>query len=243
MSVEPPGEDEVHLWWAWAGAAQDHEARLLRLLDDDERRRAERFRVADAHARFIAARALTRLLVGQYTGAPPEEVAFAYGDRGKPRLARPQPTPALHLNLAHSGDTAVAAFAPAPLGVDVEALRPVPGVDRLARRYFADRERRWLATLPAAEREAGFLTVWTCKEAWLKATGVGVAVALREVEVDPVRPCLARLPGDDADRWTLLASRLPEPAVCTVAVRGTGWRLHVQELLWGAALERTDSPQ
>jgi len=106
MSPWPLGAHEVHLWSASVVASEHHQARLLGLLSDHERRRSERFQVAEARRRFIAVHAMARLLVGRYTDTPPESVTFALGVRGKPQLVDPLPTPALHLNLAHSADTA-----------------------------------------------------------------------------------------------------------------------------------------
>jgi 4'-phosphopantetheinyl transferase len=76
--------------------------------------------------------------------------------------------------------------------------------------------------------------LWTCKEAYLKAVGIGVGMPLREVSADPDSPRLRAISGDDeaAARWTLLRVDLPEPAVCTVAVRGSGWQLEVREYRW-----------
>jgi 4'-phosphopantetheinyl transferase len=238
MSPWPLGAHEVHLWSTTVDAAQHHQPGLVRLLTDDERRRSQRFRVAEARHRFIAAHAMARLLVGRYTDTPPDRVAFAAGVRGKPQLVNPRTVPDLHLNLAHSGDTAVVGLARAAVGVDVEVLRPIPNANRLAQRFFSEDERRWLSGLPPAEREAGFLTVWTCKEAYLKAVGAGIAMPLREVEVDPDGPRLVRLAGDphEAARWTILCCRVAERALAAIAVRGLDWRLEVHEVEWPRVL-------
>lgn len=225
---------EVQLWWAsCAAAARDLSAQVV-LLDLDERQRADRIRVDAARHRFVAARALARHALGHFLESSPKEIRFSYGARGKPLLAHPLPDRPLHFNLAHSGDTAVVAVAREELGVDVEALRPVPNADRLARRYCSADEQRWLADRPQVERGPAFLRLWTCKEAYLKAVGIGVGMPLREVSADPGSSRLRAISGDDeaAARWTLLRVDLPEPAVCTVAVRGSGWQLKLREYRW-----------
>jgi 4'-phosphopantetheinyl transferase len=234
MDAREPGVDEVHLWWASCGAATHADPRLYGLLDATERARANRFRVGSARRRYLAARALTRLVLGRHTGVAPAALAFASGSRGKPRIENPLSGPRVCFNVAHSGDTVVVAVAGRELGVDVETVREVPSLERLAARYCSAAERDRLNRLPKNRRAAAFLKVWTGKEAYLKAIGSGVAMPLRsvEVELEPLR--LARLNNDPhaAAEWTLLGADLPGPAVCTVAIRVSHPRLHVQEFSW-----------
>jgi 4'-phosphopantetheinyl transferase len=238
MKSQPVGDGEVHLWWASCDKARQQLPSLIDLLDGEERLRADRFRVSAARERFVAARAMTRLLLGRYAETPASAITLNHGARGKPRLSHPAPASPLQFNLSHSGDIAVVGLATTELGVDVEALRPVPNADRLARRFCSRFEQEWLAAQPQQELESAFLTLWTCKESYLKAVGVGIAMPLREVEVqlDPLR--LLRISGDprEAAGWTLLRADLPEPAVSTVAVRGKGWRLVVREFDWAAGV-------
>ena len=104
----------------------------------------------------------------------------------------------------------------------------------LASRFCSDFERGQLNELPERDREAAFLTLWTCKEAYLKAVGSGIAMPLRDIEVDfhPLR--FVRINNDPhaAADWTLLHATLPEPAACTVAIRGPSRRLYVREFAW-----------
>lgn len=63
------------------------------------------------------------------------------------------------------------------VGVDVEALRFHPYLDRLARRSMTDAEHQaWLTT---ADRNLAFTQHWTEVEAYLKATGEGISAGLR----------------------------------------------------------------
>jgi len=223
----------VELWWGSAAAARPRIPELLPLLDADERRRAERFRVDGGRQRFIAAHAMLRCLLGGRVGIPPQRIELVTGPRGKPALAAGGAA-SPHFNLAHSGELAVVAMASRELGVDVEILRPFPRAGRFAARFFASSEQQWLQAKPEAERGHAALTLWTFKEAYLKAVGSGIAMPLASIEVDPDRPALLRVsgvapaPGD----WTLLGARLPGPAVVAVAIRGSGWRIAVHDFDW-----------
>jgi 4'-phosphopantetheinyl transferase len=235
MSDPAPAPRIVELCWGSVASALPQLAELHRLLDADERRRAERFGPEAARQRFVAAHAMLRHLLAARTGAPPQRLRFAAGPHGKPALID-APAAAPRFNLAHSGNLAVVALAGDELGTDVEALRPFPRAERFAARFFAPSEQRWLLAKPEAGRGHAALELWTFKEAYLKAVGSGIAMTLAGVEVDPERPalrCVAGVPVA-AGEWTLLSARLPGPGVAAVAVRGSGWRLEVREVDWRA---------
>lgn len=207
----------------------------MSLLDDEERRRAERLRIEAVRQRFVAARALTRLLLARYCGVSPSALDFTNGARGKPRLELSTERSTLHYNTAHSGGTVAVAVASSELGVDVESLRPVPNLDRLVARVCSEFEREQLYGLPAPDRETAFLALWTCKEAYLKAVGSGIAMPLKQVEVALDPPRLVRISNDPhaASQWTLLRAGESGPTVCTIAIRGAGWRLVGRRFEWG----------
>lgn len=219
--------DEVHLWWA---NCEEMPGDLESVLPDEDQQRAKRLRVPAARRRFLAARSVTRILLGRYLGVEPAAVRIRTGARGKPRVEAASGHPGLHFNAAHSGATVAVALASSELGVDVESLRRVPKLDRLASRFCSEFERKQLFSLTETDRAAAFLTLWTSKEAYLKAVGSGIAMPLKLVEVALGPPRLVRVAGDPhaAAEWTLLHSMLPEPATCTAAIRGGSRRLLVR---------------
>ncbi len=178
---------------------------------------------------------MVRTLLARRLGVGPEALRFVDGARGKPTLSHPSVHPEPRFNLSHSGDVAVVALADSEVGVDVEAQREVPNLEPLARRFFSDAEREFLTSVSGTARETRFLGMWTAKEAYLKAVGSGVAMPLKQLEIDPEGPAIMRIAGDPhaAAEWSLLSVTLPGPAVCTAAVRGRGWRLVVRRFDWG----------
>jgi 4'-phosphopantetheinyl transferase len=209
---------EVHVWCTSLAVDDDELARALSLLDEREQERAERLRVPAVRRRFVAARAALRSVLGESIGLEPSAIRFAYGGHGKPRLADGGP----HFNASDSGDWAVVALANAELGVDVEAVRELRDAGRLARRICTGRELEHLERMPEHERDAALLRLWTCKEAGLKAVGLGLPGGLRNVEVEmdgagPVR--LRRLCGE-TDGWTLQSVDLGPGLECSIVVRG-----------------------
>ena len=125
----------------------------------------------------LLARGGLRVLLGAYLQCSPAAVRLQAQRGGKPSLAACAGGNGrdIRFNLAHSGAVALAAIAPAAdVGVDVEALRPVPRGLQIARRRFPAGECERLAGLAGAERDRGFLRLWCRHEALAKATGLGV---------------------------------------------------------------------
>lgn len=158
--------------------------RSLPLLSDPERERAHGFRSArDRHA-YVLAHFLLRRCLETATGR--RDLAFVAGPYGKPELAPAGEGPPIGFNISHTeGLAACALSAHHEVGIDVEASgRCVRGALLLARHHFTRREAEALAALPAADQATSFLTTWTMKEAVVKATGMGLALALDSFTAD-----------------------------------------------------------
>jgi len=156
-------------------------------LTPGELARAGRLRNPDDRARFVAARGLLRQLLGSYLSCPPSEVPLEYGEQGKPVLPAPEP---LHFNLSHAGTTALLAVArQARVGVDVERVRPLAHVDRVARRVLTPEELAVWTALPPDRRLEDFFERWVRLEALAKMIGCGVwrLLADRPQGVPPAR--------------------------------------------------------
>jgi len=204
------GEREAHVWRFPLDLPASALAGWERSLSDDERRRADRFRTPALRRRFVAGRGGLRAVLSAYLGCPPERVGFVYGRHGKPALA-PGLTPGpFEFNLSHSGELALCAVSSVGVvGVDIEAVRPMEANGQnLVGRFFSPRERDDFFSLPEPERLAAFFRGWTRKEAFLKATGTGLATVLDsfDVPLDPAAPPAVLRVADDpgaSARWSL----------------------------------------
>jgi 4'-phosphopantetheinyl transferase len=151
------------------------------LLSADELERARRFHFQRDRRRYEVGRGALRMLIGQYLGQAPQEIAFNYGPNGKPsvdtRVVAPEGegSAALNFNVAHSEGRALFAFSRGcDVGVDVEFMRDVPEWERLADSWFSPRDVARLAGTRPELRRAEFFRLWTRTEALLKATGAGL---------------------------------------------------------------------
>jgi len=173
---------------------------------------------------------LLDLLAG-YLGVAAGAVRLAAGEHGRPRLADAADA-ALDFNWSHCADHAAVAVARrlAP-GIDIERRDERGNALRLAQRYFHPAETAALAGLPAAERSAVFLELWTAKEAVLKATGRGISFGLHRLHVTSgLPPRLLSLDGDDVAAWQLQRLRVDDLHVAALAWRGGRRTIRVREL-------------
>lgn len=192
----------VDVWWA-APVEPVTAPGLVALLDAHERERLGRFRRPADAARYLAAHALTRLVLGV---APAADVF----DRTC-RCGQPHGKPTLHggpaFSFTHAGDVVgVAVSMLGPVGLDVEQPRPMADLAAVARHIGAP-----------AEPE-GFFRAWTRKEALLKATGEGLSSPMDAIVLDD-DGVVAWAGGPAAPVWLLDLSPAPDhPA----AVAGLG---------------------
>jgi 4'-phosphopantetheinyl transferase len=174
----------VQVWAAWLDVAPESALRFWSTLSAQERERAARFIAKRERTRFVAARGRLRLILGSALGVKPQSVEFVYSAKGKPSLGGAFARCGLEFNLAHSAGLAVFALAQRHvLGVDVEQVRPVPELVNLVRRYFSSSECAEVNRLRGEQQVRAFFRIWTRKEAWLKATGEGLAGLAPGLEV------------------------------------------------------------
>ena len=210
-SLAPPAlelaADEVHVWRVSLEVEPSQLGRLRQLLDDQERDRGDRFRLAPVRRRFIVCRARLRQLLSSYQRVAPRELEFTYAELGKPELVGRRPAEPLYFNVSHSHELAlIAVTRSGELGVDIERVRPLRDMRGLAQRFFAASEYQGLERLGPEAREAAFFRLWTRKEALLKATGKGLSFPLRDVVVS-LEPgeaaCVLRFGTEPAAGWSL----------------------------------------
>ena len=172
----------IHLWRSPLSMPRDWFAQHEFMLSSDEQERAQRFKFDHHRLRFTAARCRLRQLLAAYLAIAPEQVQFCYGSHGKPTLVPvlQSQQSALSFNLTHTDDLALYAFTlGCAIGVDIERIRPMPEGVQIAQRFFTPSESEAIAHCTSGkndsvERDDAFFTLWTLKEAYLKAKGEGL---------------------------------------------------------------------
>lgn len=224
-----PGE--VHVWRASLEQPSERVHELVQTLSYDEMGRAERFRFRRDRRRFIVGRGVLRAILGWYLHIDPHQVRFRYGERGKPYLVDESGSATLRFNLAHSHEMALYAFTHGrEIGIDLEYTRPLSDADEIAARFFSVRENAVFRSAPKSQELEVFYNCWTRKEAYLKATGEGLARPLNQFDVSlaPGEPAgLLHVEGDleEATRWSIQALTPGPGYVAAVAAEGRDWCL------------------
>ena len=130
-------------------------------------------------ARGLTARSQARDLLAQAAAAewglfPLPDIARHPG--GKPYLPD---HPSLHFNLSHSGGLALCALDAAPVGVDIQVVKPLRPA--LPRRVCSPEELAWLEAQP--DLWSSFALLWSLKESRVKESGQGLTVSIPSIRV------------------------------------------------------------
>lgn len=215
---------EVHATWLDVHA---QEASLLKaILDENELAQANGLVFAQDRMRFMVRRARLRQLLGQRIGVRPDKVTLLTGPHGKPALAPRHAGNLLQFNVSHSGPLAVYALAWGNgVGVDVEALQLFDDSNSLVEQFFSTQEKKAFKEIAAHDRAEAFFNAWTRKEAFVKALGQGLNLALDSFDVafaPAEAPRVMRIDNQpDAHCEWVVSSFAPAPGYVAAVVHHT----------------------
>lgn len=179
---------------------------------------------------FIVSRSIARQLLADQCGCSPGEISFGIAVQGKPYLEYPQTS--LAFNLSHSGwFCALATGCVASIGVDIEAIRP-KAMD-VADTVFTRREAAHFAVMQPVEQQRAFFRAWVAKEAYLKATGEGLAGGLNSLELHlgagpDVRPIAIKGSATALNQWQFSGFDVNDDIVGTVAMETDGAAVNIE---------------
>jgi 4'-phosphopantetheinyl transferase len=168
-------------------------------------------------ARYAASRAWLRVLLGRYLDADPGRLLFERDSSGRPALAG-EHVGLLYFSLSRSAGRCLVAVSRSPVGADIELVRGRAGLADLVIGRFGASEARCIADGCAGSPLRGFYRHWTAKEAYLKATGRGLAGLGGTELICDKRPAIRA--GGQAANWTV--SLLDAAPDCAGAIAGRG---------------------
>ncbi|MDP3517200.1 MAG: 4'-phosphopantetheinyl transferase superfamily protein [Pseudohongiella sp.] len=171
----------VDLWWIPVPdiPVQAFYACYGDILSKDEQQRFTTQRLRKGQLQFLLTRiALRHLLSAYHVDTHPSQWRFSKSATGRPSVDRSQSH--LEFNLTHTGNLLLIAFtAQGEPGVDAEVSGRSVDAAQVAQRFFSASEFRDISDADAEYQTELFLRYWTLKEAAVKATGQGLARALR----------------------------------------------------------------
>ncbi|MGD0631819.1 MAG: 4'-phosphopantetheinyl transferase superfamily protein [Terracidiphilus sp.] len=171
---------KLNLWCAYPDDLLDEDAAqaCAQLLSDDEKARWRKFKFEKHRREYLATHALARIALSHHGGAPPETWRFQFNGYGKPSA---DPGCGLRFNLSNSLGLVVCLIGEgAEVGVDVESRLRAGTIAEVGPRMFSALELAQLASLHQDERPERALRLWTLKEAYIKARGLGLALPLNK---------------------------------------------------------------
>jgi 4'-phosphopantetheinyl transferase len=177
----------------------------LALLSPAEHARVRGYSVPRPACEFALTRTALRRILGARVGLAPAQVTLATAANGKPFMPE---APRCFFNVSHAGGlAAIAVHDSADVGIDVEHRSSFMDPAALLDEVCAPLERAWLRDrADAASLVDRLATLWTGKEAVLKAVGTGLATPL--VDVD-----LSASAARGSGRVVLPAEVAPEPGL------------------------------
>ncbi len=221
------------------------------LLSSEERARHERFRVERDRREFAVAHALLRTTLSQFGGLPPDAWRFDSGPHGKPVLAHGVSRTPLAFNLSHArglvacvvvpgapgarGSDVAAATREVAVGLDVECVTRSTDWRGIASRYFSRAEIGQIDRVTEDAQATRFFELWTLKEAFAKALGLGLSQALDATtfELERTGAIACTLPPEVAPAAWYFALYTPTPThrLAVAVSDGTARR-------WGISVQR-----
>jgi 4'-phosphopantetheinyl transferase len=186
------------------------------LLDAFERERAANFAHEEHRRSFIAAHTIKRLALSAIHPIPPQSWQFRTSEYGKP-IAKSDAQ--LFFNISHCKNAVCCAVSRlVDVGVDVELIRqPVPY--EILPKLLSTPERRWFNSLQDPEKARGLISLWTLKEALVKATGRGISQDLTGISFsfEPITVTLQGTSSEDPSHWCFYQSSIGNDKVLSTA--------------------------
>lgn len=132
--------------------------------------------------RTIIGETLARVLISRITKIAWRAIIINKSELGKPYVSKTN----IEFNVSHSGNWIVCGVALKKIGVDIERIEPIDF--NIVKHYFTEKEEADLYNLQPESRKAYFYELWTLKESYLKAQGIGLNIALNSFSVRAKHP-------------------------------------------------------
>jgi len=181
------------------------------VLSVDEQRRVDSYHHEHDRSRFIISRIALRMLLAKQIGIKAADITFDEGESKKPYVSNAISTPVCY-NVSHSGDLIVIAIASTPVGIDIEHIKQGFDIAGIVTSCFSVVEQKYVAQSGILS----FYTLWTRKEALLKATGNGIDDEMVNIPcLDGVHKVPAGIIGS-AESWVVQSISMGD-YLCSVA--------------------------
>lgn len=224
----------LQLWIAYPDdlLSDDAANACAQILSEEEKARWQRFKFERHRRESLATRALVRSALSCARPIAPQAWRFVENVHGKPAI---EPGCGLRFNASNSVGLVVCLIAEgAEVGVDVEPVTRAETMLNVATEVFSEAERAQLTSLPPEKQLDRALSLWTLKEAYIKARGMGLALPLKKfsylfegdhgirLQIDPTL-------NDEPERWRFFLFNHAGHRIAGVVERSAADNLEVFE--------------
>jgi 4'-phosphopantetheinyl transferase len=219
------------------------------LLTQAELARLARYAFDHLKVEYLITRALCRTVLSAYREVPPQDWSFVANEYGRPEISTPG-IEGLRFNLSNARSlVACVVTRTADAGVDVEEIERRGDPVAIADRYFSAQELQALNALPPERRRHRFFELWTLKESYIKARGMGLSIPLDQfsllVDERPIRIAFDPRLGDRAEDWQFELASLSEQHLLAVGIRRGAhpdFKISLREVVPNARLIWKEAP-
>ncbi len=151
----------------------------VNILSNYERKRYNQISHERRREEYLAGVVAAKKLAQRSSSHSLGKIEIRKTELGKPLFFPPPEDPNLkHLSITHTQGIAIASTDAVPLGIDLEKIEARKKA--FYRYMFSEKERAWIK-----ENEQRATLLWTAKEAFLKAVGMGLRIHPRQIEILP----------------------------------------------------------
>lgn len=138
----------------------------ISILSQEESDKAARFHQQKDRESYLVRKHCLRTLLSKFLNCAPAEIDYSKYGNDKPSL------PGIEFNSSHTKNQVLIAVSSSPIGIDIEYMDDNFDYRDLLERCFSEEESAFI--LQGDDPVLNFYTLWTRKEAFLKATGEGI---------------------------------------------------------------------
>lgn len=222
----------LHLWFTYPGLISADEASNSPIISDEEIARSRALKFERDRREYLTSRLLVRNALSHYHPNPPRIWRFQANPYGKPAL---EPDCGLRFNLSNCADLVVCVIGRGmELGIDAEPLTRASQAASVSGEFLSSSESDQLDELPEEEKLDRALSLWTLKESYIKARGLGLSLPLKEVSFafdkqGGIRMDIHRSLNDSSSNWQFCLFDLAEHRIAVFAESKKQPKLEVWE--------------
>jgi 4'-phosphopantetheinyl transferase len=185
---------------------------LLRFLDNEKINRIKKYKFIEDQVRALYGDFLVRYILVEKYGYKNEEIKYRTNKFGKPFLENIQN---IHFNYSHSGDWVVCAIDNKPIGIDIQEMVNI-NLD-ISKFILSEKELHYMRMNKEIDQKRCFFDLWTLKESYIKALGIGMSKELKSFTVE-INKSMGKI---HCEGWQLKLFNLDENYCLAVCTKGT----------------------